>query len=356
MTELDRHGPHVVLLATGGTISSRQEPSGEATLAADTGEQLLDSIQSRLPFPVRVVDVFRRGSYLLTFDDMLAVCASIRSALSDPNVVGVVVAHGTDTMEETAYLADLLHDDSRPVVFTGSQRAADDNDPDGPENLAHAIVVASSPAAANRGVLLSFGGDIFAIPGVRKAHTVDARAFSNPDRGSLGFVCEARDLVLADRIQRPEPLPWPATDHAGETRVDLVAVYPGADALHIDASVDAGARGIVLGATGTGNANVAVGEATVRATGAGVVVVTSTRVHAGPVVPVYGAGGGRDLLRSGAIPSGLLKPSQSLILLSLLLRLGSTDEQIREAFADRGAFSEPDPLTSPTAHITPLKG
>jgi L-asparaginase len=115
--------------------------------------------------------VFCEGSYLLTLDDMTAICAKIREALIDPLVVGVVVMHGTDTMEETAYLAELTRDDPRPVVFTGAQNSADSSEPDGPDNLADAIAVASSPEAAGRGVLLCFAGQIFPARGVRKTHT-----------------------------------------------------------------------------------------------------------------------------------------------------------------------------------------
>lgn len=342
MPDLDRHKPHVVLLATGGTISSRKQAAGGATTAADTGEQLLGSVRPTPSIPVRVIDVLRRGSYLLSFDDMLAICEEIRQALADPEVVGVVVAHGTDTMEETAYLADLLHDDHRPVVFTGSQNAADALEPDGPANLSRAIAVASSTDAVGRGVLLCFAGDILPVPGVRKAHTLDLRAFTNPDFGSLGVVVSGHEPVMAGSRRRMDPLPWPPANQAFPPRVDLVSVYPGADSLHLRSSVDAGAAGVVLQATGSGNANTQICRAIADATAAGVTVITSTRVHAGPVVPIYGTGGGKDLFEAGAIPAGLLKPSQSLILLTLLLRLGYTHEEIRRTFERRGSLTSAD--------------
>lgn len=341
MAVTDRQGPHVVLLATGGTISSRvQSASGGAAVAADTGQQVLGSLRSPSSYPVRVVDVFRAGSYLLTFDDMTAICAKIKEALSDPMAVGVVVTHGTDTMEETAYLADLTHDDPRPVVLTGAQNSADSPEPDGPDNLSQAIAVASSPEAAGRGVLLCFAGDIFPARGVRKTQTFDLHAFTNPDFGSAGSVTAASEVLMEEALPRmdPLPLPLPSSGLGKSPRVDLVAAYPGADSVLLQASRDAGAAGVVLQATGSGNANLALCEAIADATAAGVVVVTSTRVHAGPVIPVYGNGGGKDLLAAGAIPSGLLRPSQSLILLSLLLRLGTNREDIARTFARHGAL------------------
>jgi L-asparaginase len=317
-------GEHVVLLATGGTISSRSRAELDgATVASDHADDLLRSTSGPHPLPVRVVDVLRVGSYTLDVDDMLMVCARIREVLADPSVVGVVVTHGTDTMEETAFLADLVHDDPRPVVFTGAQRAADAPDPDGPGNLAGALALTGAADTRDRGVLVCFAGDVFPARGVRKSETLRAHAFSNPDDGRDGWAGD-----------RPEPLPLP--DGGAGCRVDLVVSYPGADAAHLRASLAAGAAGIVLQGTGIGNANPVLCEAVAEATAGGAVVVTSTRVHAGPVVPVYGAGGGKDLLAAGAIPAGLLRPSQSLVLLSLLLRLGWSRGDIAAAFARRG--------------------
>jgi L-asparaginase len=267
-------------------------------------------------------------------DDMLLVCARIHEALADPSVVGVVVTHGTDTMEETAFLADLVHDDPRPVVFTGAQRAADAEDPDGPANLARAIALAGSAEARELGVLLSFAGDVFPARGVRKTETVRSHAFGNPDYGLCGSIAEDGEVKLAAALPRHRALPLPEPGPA--CRVDLVASYPGADEAHLRASLEAGASGIVLQGTGIGNANPVLCRAVADATAAGTVVVTSTRVHAGPVMPVYGAGGGKDLLAAGAIPSGFLRPSQSLVLLSLLLRLRRSREDIAQAFAGRG--------------------
>lgn len=334
----DRQSPHVVLLATGGTISSRiQSASGGATVATDSGNQILGSLRSPPLYPVCVVDVFHEGSYLLTFGDMIEVCAMIGKALSNPMVRGIVVTHGTDTMEETAYLADLTHNDPRPVVFTGAQRSADSPEPDGPGNLSKAIALAGSPEANGRGVMLCFAGEIFPARGVRKTQTFDLHAFTNPDFGSAGSITAAGEIRMGEVLPRLDPLPLPLPGAGKNLRVDVVAAYPGADSVLLLAALNAGAAGVVLQATGSGNANRAMCEAIAKATAGGVVVVTSTRVHAGPVVPVYGTGGGKDLVAAGAIPSGLLRPSQSLILLSLLLSLRKSHEEIAQIFAHQGA-------------------
>lgn len=337
MTVAELTGPHVVLLATGGTISSRASEAGGAAVASDTGEKVFASMGVPVPHPVRVVDVFRKGSYLLTVDDMISICAGIRQALADPQVLGVVVTHGTDTMEESAYLADLTHNDPRPVVFTGAQEAADSQVPDGPGNLSRAIAVAGSPQARGKGVLVAFAGTIFPAAGVRKSHTTRLDAFANPDFGTAGSVSAAGEVSMHAARPGIAPLPLPGGD-AGSPRVDLVAAYPGADSTLLRAAVQAGAAGVVLQGTGTGNANRALCQDIAEATAAGVVVVTSTRVEAGAVVPRYGDGGGADLRVAGAIPSGLLRPSQSLILLSLLLRLGTPAAGIAETFVRRGGL------------------
>lgn len=339
MTVTDSPAPHVVLLATGGTISSRASLSGGASVASDTGEQVFKSLGSSASYPVRVVDVFQKGSYLLTVDDMIKICAMIKESLDDPRVLGVVVTHGTDTMEETAYLVDLTHNDQRPVVFTGAQRPADSDSPDGPDNLARAIAVAGSPDARGRGVLLSFAGTIFPARGVRKGHTTRLNAFANPDFGTAGQVSASGEVLMLDTRNGLEPLPLPGPG-VGSPRVDLIAAYPGADSTLLRASLQAGAAGIVLQGTGSGNANAKLCSEVATATAAGVVVITSTRVDAGPVVPLYGVGGGEDLRAAGAIASGLLRPSQSLILLSVLLRLDTSRARIAEIFAQRGRLPD----------------
>jgi L-asparaginase len=251
MAVADLVGPHVVLLATGGTISSRGSGTGGAAVASDTGEQVFASLGVPAAHPVRVVDVFRKGSYLLTVDDMIAICVRIRQALADPQVLGVVVTHGTDTMEETSYLVDLVHDDPRPVVFTGAQQAADAEAPDGPGNLSRAIAVAGSPQTRGSGVLLAFAGTIFPAAGVRKSHTTRLDAFANPDFGIAGSVSDAGEVTMHGTTRGTmrgarhglAPLPLPGQG-AGSPRVDLIAAYPGADSTLLRASLQAGRRGL----------------------------------------------------------------------------------------------------------------
>ncbi|TNC24214.1 asparaginase [Amycolatopsis alkalitolerans] len=303
----------VVVLSTGGTIASRQNERG-ASLASDEVKTLLGRLPFDVAVPVEGRDVLCVGSYLLTPADMADIAREARRALGEDGVSGVVVTHGTDTMEETAFLADLVHDDPRPVVFTGAQRPADAADTDGPRNLADAIIVAADERARGRGVLITFDGAVFAARGTRKTQTLAAAAFSSPDNGQIGLVREGALMFTA------APAPRPRVELSDlDARVDIVALYPGIDTAALDAVVAAGAAGVVLEATGAGNANHEIRDAVARHTAAGIVVALSTRVHAGPVAGLYGNGGGVDLIEAGAVPTGMLRPSQARILLMALL-------------------------------------
>ena len=329
---MSRPVPIVSVLATGGTIASRSNVGGGAT-AQDAGAELVARLDLPPGVDVRVRDVFRVGSFRMTLDRVHELAQTVATQLQDPDVDGVVVTHGTDTIEETAFFLDLFHGDPRPVVVTGAQRAADASDSAGPRNLTDAVTAAAAPTARGLGVLIGFGGQLFPAPGTRKTHTLAADTFTNPAGGPLGWVHGGQVAVVTEPRRHPA-LALDAFDPAG-VRVDLVACYPDADATALRACVGAGARGIVLAATGAGNANPAICAAVAEATSAGIVVVTSTRVAAGPVTPIYGDGGGADLLDAGAVPSGLLRPSQARMLLAALHGIHRDPAAVRQAFEER---------------------
>ncbi|WP_040768760.1 asparaginase [Tsukamurella sp. 1534] len=302
--------PEVIVLATGGTIASRQDPSG-AAVASDTGADLVASLPD-IPSDVTVTvhDVVSSDSSALTLEQLDAIRAAVDSALQSPGVAGVVVTHGTDTMEETALLVDLSHGDPRPVVFTGAQHAADSPRADGPANLAAAITAAASPAHRGLGVLLSFSGTLQTVRGLAKVSTVAPQPFA----GGIP-VAELGGTAPHRLLTKNVPV--------ADVRVDIVASYPGADGALVDAAVAAGARGIVLAGTGGGNTTVALATALRRAIEAGVTVVVSTRIAAGEVDATYGGGGGAaDLVAAGAVVSRRLRPGQARIVLLTLLAAG----------------------------------
>ena len=302
----------VVVLTTGGTIASARGAGGR--IAPTTGGPSASFADP----DVLVRDVMAVDSSTMSLSRMVAIRDAVTTALDDPRVDGVVVLHGTDTLEETAMFLDLFHRDARPVVLTGAQRPADHPDPDGPRNIEAAIAAVRRTDLRHRGVLVVFGDRVMPARGTRKAHTTELDAFEH--------YLPANECARATLSWHPD---------VAQTRVDIVALYPGADRTHIDASIAAGARGIVLDAMGSGNANPNILAAVEDCVATGISVVVSSRVPDGVVEAVYGGhGGGHDLVRAGAIVSTWLRAGQARILLAALLACDADHRQMTNAFAD----------------------
>ncbi len=310
------HGeaPLVAVIATGGTIASRRGADGASTPSL-SGEDLL-ALVPQINARLKPVDLMAKDSSSLTLADMQRISDAVGVELNDPAVTGVVVLHGTDAMEESSLLVHLQHAITKPVVFTGAQFTADHPNADGPSNLAAAIETALDQTNAERGVLLSFGGRCLPAWGLYKLSADAADAFRS-----------ARPAAHAAALELAVPL--------ADLRVDIVAIYPGCDAAHIEASLQAGADGIVLAALGSGNANPGIAVAVKRCAERGVPVVVSSRVPEGLLVASYGGGGGgHDLVAAGAIHSSTLRPGQARILLAALIAANSPAQKIVSAFKD----------------------
>ena len=199
--------PRVVVLTTGGTIASRPDPSG-GVIAAAGGEELLSAVPGLEEVAeVRVEELFKIGGYLMKPENMLEVARRVRELDSDLDVAGFVVTHGTDTMEETAYLTDLLYAGNKPVVFTGAQRNAAEPDTDGPRNLRDAVRVAASPSAGGIGAVVVMGGSIEGSREATKVHTTDPRAFASPGYGPVGTVTDEGVYIFHPAYPAGEPGP-----------------------------------------------------------------------------------------------------------------------------------------------------
>jgi L-asparaginase len=312
------------ILGTGGTISSRSTADG-GLVASERIEEVIGTLSRRHTISVR--DVMVSGSFQLQFSDLRAIARAAREAVLDPTVDGVVITHGTDTMEETSFLLDLVHASPKPVVFTGSSRPADSAAPDGPQNLEEAVEAAASPELRDAGVLVSFAGVIRSARGLRNASTLG----TNPFAGGTEVAHFIGDtLHVTARPLRPAPLSMPNEDF-DTVRVDIIDCSLGAGTDLFSHAVQVGSNAVILSGTGLGNAGPGFSEAVQDAVRSGCFVVLSTRVPDGPVVPTYGSGGGTDLVRAGAIPSGDLKPPQARILAALLTSQPATPEQILHA-------------------------
>lgn len=323
----------VLLVGTGGTIASRALAAGGVG-ATDDGEHVLAGADvpafDAAGITVETVDVLGANSFNLTLADLRSVRDAVGAALARDDVDGVVVTHGTDTMEETAALLAVTLRDDRPVVLTGAQRSADSLGSDGGSNLSEAISLAASAQSRGRGVLVSFSGEVLAPLGVRKAHTTTAQPFVNtmtPRLGAVGVAGVALEPVTSTTPATPTfAAPGAAFDNV---RVDAVLTYPGGDARLLEAAVAAGAQGVVLVSTGTGNPGRALIPAIERAVTLGVLIAIASRTGCGPVRAIYGNGGAVDAEAAGAVLLGALPPSQARIIMALLLSQGGADDARR---------------------------
>ncbi|UEM19096.1 asparaginase [Skermanella mucosa] len=315
----------IVVLSTGGTIASRYSAEHESVVSNVAGEELVSTLGPLAPDVAVAAEEFSNlGSYRIDLPTAFELVQRIGVLVSDPEIAGVVVTHGTDTMEESAYLADLLLDTEKPVVFTGAQLHADEPDSDGPRNLADSIRVAACPDARGLGALIVFGQEIHAARDATKVHASRVGTFASSEHGKLGEIDAGRVRLQRRTIRR-----GPVETGRIEPRVDLIKLVMGSDAAFVRAALENGARGLVLEAFGRGNATPAVTEAAIEAIGRGIPVAVTSRSPQGRVEPIYGAGGGSDLASAGAIFCGDLSGIKARILLALLLGSGADPSTIR---------------------------
>ncbi|MCP1173200.1 asparaginase [Ralstonia chuxiongensis] len=317
--------PTIAILATGGTIAGSADDAGSAAryrAGAVPIDQLLAASKLGLErlANVRAEQVAQIDSKDLTFDVWEKLVARIRHWIDVERVDGVVITHGTDTLEETAMLLHLTQQTDTPIVLTAAMRPSTSLSADGPLNLLNAVRLAASPSARGRGVLVALNQRVHAARDVQKGHTYAVEAFVSPDTGALGFVLDAQVQFqrAGQRVGAADVLPMPP---AGQWPwVEVVASYAQPDARVVDALVAAGVKGLVIAATGAGSIHANLEAALNRASQQGVFVLRSTRTGAG-VVPAQ-PGGERWA------SSGSLNPYKARVLLTLLLASGRAQAEV----------------------------
>lgn len=321
--------PRVVLFSLGGTIAMGLGEHGgmvprlhaQDLVAAVPGLDQIACLEAESVLQVPSVD--------LRFSDVAGLADRIRSALA-AGVEGVVVTQGTDTLEEAAFLLDLLLEPRAPVVVTGALRGPASPGADGLANLLSAVRVAVTPAAAELGVLVVMNEEIHAARFVRKMHTHRTSAFASPALGPLGWVVEDRVRLLVRPLSATPTLPW-----RGEPPcVSVIPMGFATDHTGVDSCVRHPPVGAVVAGMGSGHVPSCIAEA-LGALAARIPVVLTSRIGIGEGHHrTYGFPGSEmDLLKRGLLPGGFLDPAKARILLSLLLADGADRCRIEEAFA-----------------------
>ncbi|MCG7401345.1 asparaginase [Caballeronia zhejiangensis] len=321
--------PRVAVLATGGTIAGQAGDSSK-TAGYKAGVVGVDKLLDAVPALGSVARIHAEQIASIDSKDMSAalwtqLARRIDELLAQDDIDGVVVTHGTDTLEETAYLLHLTVKSAKPVVLTAAMRPSTALSADGPLNLLNAVTVAASNDAAGKGVLVAFNNQIHSARDVTKTSTYAVDAFRSPETGVLGFVQDGRvefqrtvvrahtvasEFAVADR--------WPM--------VEIVASYADVSRVTVDALVAAGVRGIVVAGTGNGSMHAVLTQALADAVKQGVAVVRASRVGSGHVMRNGAAND--DAL--GTVSAGTLNPYKARVL--LMLAVASNVQDVQRVF------------------------
>jgi L-asparaginase len=322
--------PVVKLIATGGTIAMKIDPVKKAPVPAISGEDLVATVPEISGIArIEVLNISNVPSGYMDPDRWVVLQKAVSKELARPEVAGVIVSHGTDTLEETAYFLDLTVNSDKPIVLIGAQRNASEKDFDGPRNLLNATRICVSPDARGKGAMIVLNNQINAAREVTKTHTSDVETFKSGDYGFLGNADNDQVIFYRAPLRRQyvpvkqDKLPY----------VEIVAAYGGADGSLVRAAAKAGVKGIVIQALGWGNVGVPMYEAIKEVLSKGIPVVISTRVPNGRVLPVYGyIGGGKTLKDAGANFADNLPPQKARLLLMLGLQTTSKAGALQKLF------------------------
>jgi L-asparaginase len=320
---------NILIVFTGGTFSMKIDETAKATVPFFHGRELVDKIPEAEK--LANISVFEFGNYPgphMTPQLMLQLSKKVSSFIKQEDIDGIVVTHGTDTLEETAYFLDLTVKTEKPIVVIGAMKTSSEPDWDGPRNLVDAIHICNNKNSMGMGVLVCLNGEINAASEVTKTHTEDIETFHSLDFGALGFVEKGK--VVYNRL--PRKIETIETEKINPN-IDLIKVYAGMNDKFFKHSADSGVEGVVVEAMGVGNVPPAVFDGIKYIIEKKIPVVLVSRCPAGETLDIYGyPGAGKWLKQLGVIFAEYLNGQKARI--KMILALGKTNNvaELRKMF------------------------
>ena len=326
--------PRIIVLSTGGTIAGQQPNPDKAGYLA--GKIPIGDLLKNIPSitqkaHVQGEQIAAIGSYDMTVAIWIQLARRINEIFARNEADGIVITHGTDTQEETAYFLNLTVQSDKPVVLTGSMRPGTAMSADGSKNLFDAIIVASDPNSKGKGVLLCFNENVYDAKNVVKTSTTNVNAFSSPNTGSIGQLYDGKVFYNAQSLNRHSgSAAFDISKMDSLPAVEIVYAYAGASDAAINAFINNHYAGIIIAGTGDGSFDKAILESVKKAVSKGILVVRSSRVVSGKVTNQYV--GTFDDAKLGTIVSDNLNPQKARILLMLALTITKDKTKIQEMF------------------------
>lgn len=319
----------VAIIFTGGTISMKIDPRISAAIPALSSEEIMSMVTNIDKFAdIEIVDFERIPGPHMTPQKMMELSKLTKKLLNREDIDGVVITHGTDTLEETAFLMDLNNFSNKAIVIAGAMRNGSELGYDGPSNLAAAVCTVISDQAQDKGVLVVMNNEVNAASEVTKTHTLSLDTFKSLEFGPLGIVDNDEVIFYRDIVKRHH-----IETETIEDRVCLIKSYAGMDSSLINYCIESGAKGIVIEAMGRGNIPPMMVNGIKNAISKGIKIVLVSRCPMGRVLDSYGyEGGGKKLRNLGVIFGGSLNGQKARIKLMLALSVTNDNDKVKEIF------------------------
>lgn len=326
--------PTVYILATGGTIAGAgtSEVASGYKAGAISVDQMLSAVPQIMDIAnIKGEQVAQIGSQDMNDQVWLKLAKRVNELLSQDDVDGIVITHGTDTQEETAYFLNLVTKSDKPVVLVGSMRPATAISADGPRNIYNAVACAIAPESKGKGVTIVMDDEIIGADDATKAHTLSVGTFENPNYGHLGMMYNGKPIYTRQSVKRHTTnSEFDVTAIEELPRVEIIPSYSNATPLFIDAAADAGAKGIVIAGVGNGNMTTDMLESLAEKAKDGIAVVRSSRILNGPTVQWDEV----DDDALGFTASWYLNPYKARVLLMLALTQTNDYKEIQRMFTE----------------------